>query len=396
MSYVPDDSQQVTIGLSPPIGVLMNPLFPSVIKWGQVWEGTVEVANFGGSTGYFQLRFTGDTVSDKTWGSHVDTTGRSYFIMKLAPGTGALWPIVGVGPREFQIHADYADWEECGPATAGVGPNLRTVLSGVEVVVGETVGGDIAEGEISDNIICNTGGRSEWFLATDPDGEQPWWIKAGLCRAHFVPPSSAYVARFQSTDSISISIGHDAPYECELRDLSTPRFGVGGGEQWEGSVEAWNIGITTGTFRLAITGDIESTSDTFELGPGEHTPVTFAGTGITPNGFSVILQRMVDSGWVDGYSVGEKVGERMMGFIAFRGRVGSVGSYVPIPTAKVFLDDELKLETSSLRWGPILVAKDKPYDITIEHLGYLRWYGRDPQHWNDSRVYWGLDGNIGP
>lgn len=371
MSYVSDDSQQVTIELSQPIGVLMNPEFPSSIKWGEPWMGTIDVVNVGSWIGYFQLRFTGDI------------TGTSDVLVPLDPGYVFRFKIYGVGPREFQVHAEPANWEECAVVGLGVGP--KVLGSEVVVEVGETVEGDIAEGELNGNILCNTGARSEWFRAVDAQGEMCVWLRAGLCYAHPRTPLFAYVARFSTTDSAAISVGHAGSYGCELRDLTIPRFGVDGGEQWEGSVEAWNIGTSTGTFRLAVTRDIEGTSDSFELGPGEHTLVTFAGTGITPNGFTATLQRMVDSEWMDGYSVDEKVGERITGYIDIRGYVDVPPvAHVPDPKAKVFLDGELVLDTSSLEWEPIHVASGRTYSLDVTSRGYVYWRGI-PATWNEHR-----------
>jgi len=277
--------------------------------------------------------------------------------------------------------------------------------------VGESVEGvDFPEGELSNPTfpsevgpdeewegtidMLNTGGRTGVFATILFQYGEPYfqhgpygmkaggWLRYKMIRTGPLEfTRELYLLEFaEVVEPKSVSVPQRTWPPGELRNLSIPKFGVSSTEEWEGSVEAWNPVAATEIFRLSITGDIEATSESFELGPGEHTVVTFNSTGFTPNGFTVTLQRMVGEEWEDDDSRVEVVGEKMTGWISIR--TSFAGAALPIPTMKLRFDNELKLETSSLEWEPVHVARDRLYEVGADYRGV--YWGFAPMDWDGA------------
>ncbi|MBA7593133.1 hypothetical protein ES703_00050 [subsurface metagenome] len=427
LGYVADDSHRVLIEEKGPIGDMLDPeVSAESVTLEEQWAWQVLVGNIGGKTGWFQLSRTGDFTDESP-------------PFKLDPGDGFLIWGIETGPANFQVHLKLAEWVLIDSHhhvvnSTSAGAKARSVVAGSDEVVemgsgsqlggewvgevGESIEGvDFPEGELRNPVfpsevgpdeewegtidMLNTGGRTGVFATMLFQYGEPWFLhgpygmKAGGWLRHKMIRTGPleftrelYLLEFaEVVEPKSVSVPQRTWPPGELRNLRIPKFGVSSSEEWEGSVEAWNPVAATETFRLRITGDIEATSESFELGPGQHTVVTFNSTGFAP-GFTVTLQRMVGERWEDDDSRVEVVGEKITGWISIKFHIPDTGVSFPIPTMKLRLDGELRMKTSSLEWEPIQVAKDRLYKVGADYRGVywgfalMDWDGAHGTRWH--------------
>ena len=96
------------------------------------------------------------------------------------------------------------------------------------------------------------------------------------------------LASWVTDDTYDVNIGQEdngGVAEGALQDPDFPDT-VGANEDWEGTINGYNVGDASGTFRAKI-GDV--TTDSFTLGPGEGVTFTISGTG--PSEFTIEFQR---------------------------------------------------------------------------------------------------------
>jgi len=397
--YEADASLRVLIAEKPAWGELRNPIFPESIGHEKEWEWSVEVWNVGGLAGDFRIKLTGDRIDES----------QIFRVLPWQPIT-VMGPTV-IGPANFQVHLELVSWvlgdsyhHVVGSMVASpkVDSLPRALSTEVAVEVGESIEGvDFPGAELTNpNYPSEVGPDEEWegsiyalnsgtrrglFKARlaydgseiwfDPNEIQAGW--GGLCLLRAQGPLDftweLYLAdEFIEHDSLAVSVPQRTSPPGELRNLIFPKFGVGLSEDWEGSVEAWNHGTSTETFRVNMTGDISALSDEFQLAPGENTIVTFSHTGFTPNGFTATIQRMMGEEWMDDDSKLEVdgVGERITAWWKITGLYDQVA--VEDPGAKIFMDGEL-LETSSLEREPIQVDLGRRYDTLVTVRGLIIW-----------------------
>jgi len=425
--HVADASHRVVIEEKVAVGELRNLSSPESVRYYDEWEWSVEVWNVGGLAGDFRVKLTGDIISE--------------IVFTVEPGSPMLLTGYGIGPANFQVHLELVSWVLGDSYHHVVGPTLSepkaraerhvAASSEVTVEVGESVEGvdfpdaefrnpnfpsEVGPDEVWESTIegWNSGTRRGWFLARLVwDGNEAWGTleipstQYGLCSFTSQGPKELtwylyFAAEFTEHDSLAVSVPQRTSPPGELRDLKFPKFGVKLTEPWEGSIEAWNHGTTMETFRLNVTGDIEGTSESFELGSGEHTVVTFGSVGpTTQSGFTATLQRMLGEEWVDEDSKAEVVGEELKVYtssIAMTNLPPPDSPYIPgeppdryfeaVPGAEIFLDGEFKLTSSSVRWFPLFVAKDveypqatRKYSIDVISCGYLHYSRHPPYEW---------------
>jgi len=423
LGYVADGSHRVLIEEKGPVGDMLDPeVSAESVTLEEQWQWQVLVGNIGGKTGWFRLSRTGDFTDESP-------------PFKLDPLDHFLIWGIETGPANFQVHLKMAEWvlidshhHVVGSTSAGSSAG-RVVAGSDEVVkmgrssrlggewvgeVGESIEGvDFPEGELRNPVfpsevgldeewegtidMLNTGGRTGVFTDMlfqygELYGSLVYGMKAGGWLRHKMIRTGPLeftrelylLGEFaEVVEPNSVSVPQRTWPPGELRNLSIPKFGVSSSEEWEGSVESWNPVAATETFRLKITGDIEATSESFELGPGQHTVVTFNSTGFAPE-FTVTLQRMAGAVWVNDDTRVEVVGEKITGWIRIRQDLS--GLHLPIPTMKLRLDGELRMETSSLEWEPIQVASNRLYELGADYRGVYWGFGDidwDGVRWRD-------------
>ncbi|GAI07805.1 unnamed protein product, partial [marine sediment metagenome] len=152
----------------------------------------------------------------------------------------------------------------------------------------------------------NLGAREGYFFYEWLDLSGIVWVPAGVLDLFWIDWFGPIkftirwnVAEWTDADTVVTTIGQHTVTGAggELRNLVISREYVLDGQDWMGSVQVWNIGDTSGNFRVVFTGDITGTSQIFTLGPMEHSTVYLEDIG--PKVFTITAQREVDAVWVD-------------------------------------------------------------------------------------------------
>lgn len=395
--------------------------FPETVGGDEFWYGNVYVVNIGGEpSGLFDLRVTGDIAFQyaNIWQGA---------LVPLKPGWNWRFWVWGIGPANFQVHLYSGEWAgevvyhgTISPKGAGAleaPAPARAVSDAVTVVVRESPvdAPPPAAAWVNPNFpaevgpdeewwgtieACNSGGRTGHLFIVSNVG---WkhvleFMRAGerqlLTMQGFGPLDFdlyLYASELTELESQAMVVAQRTSPPGDLRNLKFPKFGVESTEPWEGSVEAWNAGSSTETFRLNVTGDIPGISESFVVDPGGHSVVTFGGTGPTPTGFMATLQRLVGVEWVDDDYKEEVVGQRITRWIRVEMRVDLPSvHYEPVKGAKFSLDGEHVLDTSGSVDDPVYVASGREYDGEITYCGFLHvgYYiiERRPVSWNDIKI----------